>query len=109
MRFSRRPVASTCWWRPLSVSFGTDASIASSPLALSLYCYRDKYTLSRDIPSMKALQGIRVLDLSRMVAGGIAGMLMADFGAEVVKIEQPGTGDPLRQWTADGRPLWWKV
>ena len=58
---------------------------------------------------MKALQGIRVLDLSRMVAGGIAGMLMADFGAEVVKIEQPGTGDPLRQWTADGRPLWWKV
>ena len=58
---------------------------------------------------MKALQGIRVLDLSRMVAGGIAGMLMADFGAEVVKIEQPGTGDPLRQWTAEGRPLWWKV
>jgi crotonobetainyl-CoA:carnitine CoA-transferase CaiB-like acyl-CoA transferase len=58
---------------------------------------------------MKALHGVRVLDLSRMVAGGIAGMLMADFGAEVVKIEQPGTGDPLRQWTADGRPLWWKV
>jgi crotonobetainyl-CoA:carnitine CoA-transferase CaiB-like acyl-CoA transferase len=58
---------------------------------------------------MKALQGIRVLDLSRMVAGGIAGMLMADFGAEVVKIEQPGAGDPLRQWTADGKALWWKV
>ncbi|HET7694963.1 MAG TPA: CoA transferase [Vicinamibacterales bacterium] len=58
---------------------------------------------------MKALHGIRVLDLSRMVAGGIAGMLMADFGAEVVKIEQPGSGDPLRQWTADGAPLWWKV
>ena len=58
---------------------------------------------------MKALAGIRILDLSRMVAGGIAGMLMADFGAEVVKIEQPGTGDPLRQWTADGRPFWWKV
>jgi crotonobetainyl-CoA:carnitine CoA-transferase CaiB-like acyl-CoA transferase len=58
---------------------------------------------------MHALQGVRVLDLSRMVAGGIAGMLMADFGAEVVKIEQPGTGDPLRQWTAEGRPLWWKV
>ena len=58
---------------------------------------------------MKALEGIRILDLSRMVAGGIAGMLLADFGAEVVKIEQPGTGDPLRQWTAEGQPLWWKV
>ena len=44
-----------------------------------------------------------------MVAGGIAGMLLADFGADVVKVEQPGTGDPLRQWTADGEPFWWKV
>ncbi|HET9566799.1 MAG TPA: CoA transferase, partial [Vicinamibacterales bacterium] len=55
------------------------------------------------------LTGIRVLDVSRMVAGGIAGMLLADFGADVVKVEQPGTGDPLRQWTADGEPFWWKV
>jgi crotonobetainyl-CoA:carnitine CoA-transferase CaiB-like acyl-CoA transferase len=58
---------------------------------------------------VKPLQGIRVLDLSRMVAGGVAGMLLADFGADVVKVEQPRTGDPLRQWTADGNPLWWKV
>jgi crotonobetainyl-CoA:carnitine CoA-transferase CaiB-like acyl-CoA transferase len=58
---------------------------------------------------MKALEGIRILDLSRMVAGGIAGMLLADFGADVVKVEQPGSGDPLRQWTSDGRALWWKV
>ena len=58
---------------------------------------------------MKPLEGIRILDLSRMVAGGIAGMLMADFGADVVKIEQPGTGDPLRQWTSAGKSLWWKV
>jgi formyl-CoA transferase len=44
-----------------------------------------------------------------MVAGGVAGMLLADFGAEVVKVEQPGTGDPLRRWTAEGQPFWWKV
>jgi len=44
-----------------------------------------------------------------MIAGGTAGMLLADFGADVVKVEQPGTGDPLRQWTADGQPFWWKV
>jgi crotonobetainyl-CoA:carnitine CoA-transferase CaiB-like acyl-CoA transferase len=55
------------------------------------------------------LTGIRVLDLSRMVAGGLAGMLLADFGADVVKVERPGTGDPLRQWTADGESFWWKV
>ena len=58
---------------------------------------------------MKPLDGIRVLDISRMVAGGIAGMLLADFGADVVKVEQPGSGDPLRQWTAGGQSLWWKV
>ena len=58
---------------------------------------------------MKPLHGVRVLDLSRMVAGGVAGMLLADFGADVIKVEQPGTGDPLRQWTTDGHPLWWKV
>jgi crotonobetainyl-CoA:carnitine CoA-transferase CaiB-like acyl-CoA transferase len=58
---------------------------------------------------VKALTGVRVLDLSRMIAGGAAGMLLADFGADVVKVEQPGTGDPLRQWTADGQPFWWKV
>ena len=58
---------------------------------------------------MKPLRGVRVLDLSRMVAGGVAGMLLADFGADVVKVEQPGTGDPLRQWTTDGHSLWWEV
>jgi crotonobetainyl-CoA:carnitine CoA-transferase CaiB-like acyl-CoA transferase len=57
----------------------------------------------------KPLDGVRVLDLSRMIAGGVAGMLLADFGADVVKMEQPGTGDPLRQWTAEGQPFWWKV
>jgi formyl-CoA transferase len=58
---------------------------------------------------LKPLEGVRVLDLSRMIAGGVAGMLLADFGADVVKVEQPGSGDPLRQWTTDGQPFWWKV
>jgi len=57
----------------------------------------------------RPLEGVRVLDLSRMIAGGVAGMLLADFGADVVKAEQPGSGDPLRQWTAAGEPYWWKV
>jgi crotonobetainyl-CoA:carnitine CoA-transferase CaiB-like acyl-CoA transferase len=44
-----------------------------------------------------------------MIAGGVAGMQLADFGAEVVKVEQPDTGDPLRQWTTEGEPFWWQV
>ena len=57
------------------------------------------------------LSGLRVLDLSIIVAGGTATSLLADFGAEVVKIERPGTGDPLRNWGpfANGVSLWWKV
>lgn len=55
------------------------------------------------------LAGLRVLDLTRMIAGGVAGMILADFGAEVVKVEQPGSGDPLRRWSTSGQPLWWKV
>ena len=58
---------------------------------------------------MRPLEGLRILDLSRLVAGGMTGMLLADFGAEVVKVEQPGVGDPLRTWTTGGLPLWWKV
>jgi crotonobetainyl-CoA:carnitine CoA-transferase CaiB-like acyl-CoA transferase len=58
---------------------------------------------------VNALEGVRILDLSRLIAGGTAGTLLADFGADVVKVEQPRTGDPLRQWTFEGQPYWWKV
>lgn len=58
---------------------------------------------------MRPLEGLRVLDLSRLVAGGMTGMLLADFGAEVIKVERPGVGDPLRTWTNEGQPFWWKV
>ena len=57
------------------------------------------------------VKGLKVLDLSTIVAGGTATSLLADFGAEVVKVEQPGEGDPLRKWGpfAEGVSLWWKV
>ncbi len=57
------------------------------------------------------LAGLCVLDLSIIVAGGTASSLMADFGAEVVKVERPGSGDPLRNWGPfhNGVSLWWKV
>ena len=57
------------------------------------------------------LDGIRVLDLSRLVAGNMVSLQLADFGAEVIKIEPPGEGDPLRTWRRmrNGVSLWWHV
>jgi crotonobetainyl-CoA:carnitine CoA-transferase CaiB-like acyl-CoA transferase len=54
------------------------------------------------------LTGIRVLDLSRLMAGNMLTLQLADFGAEVIKVES-AQGDTLRDWTNDGKPLWWKV
>src|SRR5215470_16978900 len=55
------------------------------------------------------LDGIIVLDLSRLVAGNMVSLQLADFGTEVIKIEPPGKGDPLRDWRVAGHSLFWKV
>src|SRR5215208_6313315 len=55
------------------------------------------------------LDGIRVLDLSRLVAGNMVSLQLADFGAEVIKIEDPRKGDPLRDWRTNGISVHWKV
>ncbi len=63
------------------------------------------------VPSPAALQGLKVLELGQLIAGPFAGKTLADFGAEVIKIEPPGTGDPLRQWRLlhEGTSVWWQV
>jgi crotonobetainyl-CoA:carnitine CoA-transferase CaiB-like acyl-CoA transferase len=55
------------------------------------------------------LDGVRVLDLSRLVAGNMLSLQLADFGAEVIKIEDPDKGDPLRDWRVNGISAHWKV
>lgn len=57
------------------------------------------------------LQGLKVLELGQLIAGPFAAKTFADFGAEVIKIEPPGTGDPLRQWRLlhNGTSVWWQV
>ena len=49
------------------------------------------------------LTGIRVLELGSFIAGPFAGQLLGDYGAEVIKVESPNRGDPLRSWTTDSR------
>jgi len=57
------------------------------------------------------LAGLKVLELGQLIAGPFAAKTLADFGAEVVKVEPPGAGDPLRKWRLlkDGTSVWWQV
>jgi formyl-CoA transferase len=57
----------------------------------------------------QALQGLRVVELGTLIAGPFAGRIFAEFGADVIKIEPPGSGDPLRKWRKlhQGTSLWW--
>jgi len=58
------------------------------------------------------LHGVRVIELGQLLAGPFCGQLLADFGAEVIKVEPPGVGDPMREWgreKAHGKTLWWPL
>ena len=59
----------------------------------------------------QALAGIKVLELGQLIAGPFAAKTLADFGADVIKVEPPGAGDPLRKWRMlkDGTSVWWQI
>jgi formyl-CoA transferase len=58
-----------------------------------------------------ALKGVRVVEMGQLIAGPFAGKTLGEFGADVIKIEAPGSGDPLRNWRMlkDGTSVWWQV
>ena len=60
---------------------------------------------------LSALSGLKVIELGQLIAGPFAAKTLSDFGAEVIKIEPPGSGDPLRKWRLlkDGTSVWWQV
>ncbi|HSS66564.1 MAG TPA: CaiB/BaiF CoA-transferase family protein [Gammaproteobacteria bacterium] len=67
--------------------------------------------MNRDIrQAPRPLDGVRVVELGQLIAGPFAGCVLAYFGAEVVKIEPPGSGDALRNWRVlrNGTSLWWR-
>src|SRR5690349_21868921 len=58
------------------------------------------------------LGGIRVVEFGQLLAGPFVGTLLGDFGAEVIKIEAPPAGDPMREWGRlrhNGRSMWWSI
>ena len=58
-----------------------------------------------------ALKGLRVVEMGQLIAGPFAAKTLGDFGADIIKIEPPGAGDPLRNWRLlqDGTSVWWQV
>ena len=56
-----------------------------------------------------ALEGIRVVELGQLIAGPFCGQLLGDMGADVIKIEPPGAGDPMRTWGNGEHKVWWDV
>lgn len=56
-----------------------------------------------------ALDGIRVVELGQLIAGPFCGQLLGDMGADVIKVEPPGAGDPMRQWGNGEHKVWWDV
>ncbi|MBX3661498.1 MAG: CoA transferase [Burkholderiales bacterium] len=62
-------------------------------------------------PAAGPLAGVRVIELGQLIAGPFCGKTLADFGAEVIKVEPPGKGDPLRKWRLlkNGNSVWWEV
>ena len=67
-------------------------------------------TNKAEIPP-SALKGVRVVEMGQLIAGPFAGKMLGEFGADVIKIEPPGAGDPLRNWRMikDGTSVWWQV
>ena len=58
------------------------------------------------------LAGVRVVELGQLLAGPFCGQLLGDLGAEVIKVEDPGRGDPMREWgrvKSNGEALWWPI
>ncbi len=65
--------------------------------------------MSKETNRKGPLKDLRVIELGQLIAGPFCGQLFADMGADVIKVEAPGKGDPMRSWGREGFPLWWTI
>ncbi|HEY2482337.1 MAG TPA: CoA transferase [Caulobacteraceae bacterium] len=65
--------------------------------------------MTDETPVAGPLEGLKVIEMGQLIAGPFCGQLLGDLGADVVKIEAPGPGDPMRAWGQPGFPLHWEV
>src|SRR5690606_41089689 len=81
-----------------------------SRCALNYSTYKKIRDLLMTGTARRPLDGIRVIEVGQLLAGPFAGCMLAYFGAEVIKIEPPKTGDPIRGWRVaeEGTSLWWR-
>ncbi len=66
-------------------------------------------SMNNDVTPTGPLTDVRLVELGQLIAGPFCGQLMADMGADVIKVEPPGKGDPMRVWGRGDYPLWWTV
>lgn len=66
-------------------------------------------TLVTSQPVNGPLHGLKVVEMGQLIAGPFCGQLLGDMGAEVIKLEAPGVGDPMRHWGQGETPTWWRV
>jgi len=69
----------------------------------------DEITMTETPARKGPLTDIRLIELGQLIAGPYCGQLMADMGADVIKVEAPGKGDPMREWGRGDYPLWWSI
>jgi crotonobetainyl-CoA:carnitine CoA-transferase CaiB-like acyl-CoA transferase len=62
-----------------------------------------------NVPNTGALKGLKVIELGQLIAGPFCGQLLGDMGADVIKVEPPVVGDPMRQWGNGEHKVWWEV
>jgi crotonobetainyl-CoA:carnitine CoA-transferase CaiB-like acyl-CoA transferase len=132
MKLATRPLADAwaragCWWPPRPTqsdpavqalcgfsgrAFAKDkASIPQAVMDAPGWARCTLPPMDTPTPVTGPLAGLKVLELGQLIAGPFAAKTLADFGADVVKIEPPESGDPLRKWRLlkDGTSVWWQV